>query len=138
MDPSWVVNLRATKGTPKSPFLANVSAAALRREWFSPFGVSPGVAWLGGRLLEAGLRASQGAFVNQTTNSLPATAVTQASWGVFFNVMKMNMALRIPLGPGLPANCLHIYGRVGRSGWETLEWSLCLGVVLALVGLVKK
>lgn len=51
--------------------------------------------------------------VNQTRSSLPATAVTQASWGVFFNIMKTNMASRIPLGPGLRANCLHIYGKMG-------------------------
>lgn len=78
---------------------------------------------LGARLPEEGLRASHGAY-NQTRNSLPATAVTQASWGVFFNIMKMNMTLRIPFRPGLCANFLHIYGKMSRPRWEPLEQSL--------------
>lgn len=55
--------------------------------------------------------------------------MTQASWGVFFNIMKMNMALRIPFRPGLCANCLHIYRKMGSPRWEPLEWrlGLCLG-----------
>lgn len=74
---------------------------------------------------EAGLGASHGALVNQAGNSWPATAVTQASCGGFFNIMEMNMALRIPFGPGPPANCLRIYGKMGRPRSEALEWSLC-------------
>ena len=86
----------------------------------SPLGGHPGVVWAG-RILEGGLCASHGALVNQTRNSWPATAVIQASWGIFFNFMKMNMVLRIPFRPGLPANCLYIYGKMGRPWQEATE-----------------
>ena len=92
----------------------------------SPFGGHPWVVWAG-RILEGGLCALHRALVNQTRNSWPATAVIQASWGIFFNFMKMNMALRIPFRPGLPANCLYIYGKMGRPWQEATEWSLCSG-----------
>jgi hypothetical protein len=47
----------------------------VRPPWWEP------LEWhgLGGRLLEGGLHVSDGALVNQNRNSLPASAVTQAS-----------------------------------------------------------
>lgn len=95
----------ALAGEDQVPVFAGVAIPA----WEGPFGGNPGVSGLGGRLLEGGLCASHGTLVNQSSNSVPATAVTQASWGVFFNIMKMNAAPRIPFGPGFRANCLRIY-----------------------------
>lgn len=97
--------LHALAGEDQVPIFAGVAIPA----WEGPFGRNPGVSGLGGRLLEGGLCASLGTLVNQSSNSVPATAVTQASWGVFFNIMKMNTAPRIPFGPGFRANCLRIY-----------------------------
>lgn len=54
-------------------------------------GENPGVVWAESK---SGGRAAclSRSSVNQTRSSPPATAVTQASWGVFFNIMKMNRA----------------------------------------------
>lgn len=75
-----------------------------------------GVVWIRRKAAGRGLRVSVGTLVNQKSNGLrPATsAVTQAPRGVFFIIMKMNKALRIPLGLELSVNCLHIYGKMGR------------------------
>lgn len=46
-----------------------------------PLGGNPGASALGGRLLGGGLCASHGTLVNQSSNSMPAITVTQASGG---------------------------------------------------------
>lgn len=83
--------LRIWQERTKSPFFASVSVTA----WRGLLLVGTlELCGLGGYWREelCALRAP----VNQTRNSWPATAVIQVSWGIFFNFMKMNMALKFP------------------------------------------
>lgn len=96
-------------------FIADFSVA----DWWVPLSA---VGY--GRAMGGELHESHGSLVNQTRSSQPTAAVTRASWRVFFNIMKMYRALRIPFGPGLRANCLHIYVMMGGPQWQPLKQSL--------------